>query len=728
MSRSFFSSERTFEELSDAISSADPSIRWAALLELGTRSEGWAKKLIASCLDDSDDTVATAAHDELGISFPSRPLASARTKQAKAINARASLSEAFETRFSQLNWALTPSPIALELSLRRIAFNSRHLVSTTQSPFPQADSFERVLQIVSLTNQGTRDVQDLVSKLGVDERQVHYYLAAAKYLGLLAESQGAVEVPSNVNKALFDIEVDPASLFSLAASAIVSVPSIANTFLEWNAQIPSLDRQVSIEALRMSEAGATLSESTLLRRARTVHAWAWWVRRNLNVMQELWTFNEFFRQVPLPNFERALATIHRLGEREIECLSRNNNIFVSASGKSLDDIGRAFDLSRERVRQIEKKARTRVLEDIDRETNWDWKSDLASFLRENLTFDSANVIFEILSGKIGEAITTMLFAELNCTQIGKSKRFWTIDENEVAHRLDKLRASTPMLLSAWIENVYQASLSPQFVLEEIEVFSIVDGVVIDRKKRREQIVKYHLSQVVSAHEQELAAFCGEPPSRAFSEALRRSGTFVKNHLSGHWQIAESRENPSARQFSNVYDAVIYVLETFGPMHTAELVTRMEDLYPVSYARIIQALDHGSIGRLCDGRAALMSQGASRTRDEEPKLPLTGLWEENSEIFVHKLVDDAVVRGSGFILPRWLQWRFGLTATPEFVRFSATDNTEKDFVITRRGGQALASSIRDSLEGNEVARGCQLAIVLNPEKLTWRILHKHESCH
>ena len=726
MSRSFFGSERTFEELSHAISSADPSIRWAALLELGTRGEEWAKELIASCLHDSDETVARAAHDELGIAFQPRRLASARPNEAKANNDRASLS--FEDRFSQLDWALTQSPIALEITLRRIAFSSRHLVSKTQNPFPQADSFERVLQVVSLINQGTQDVQDLVSELKVDERQVHYYLAAAKYLDLLAESRSTIEVPSNVKRALSEIEVDPVSFFHLVASAIVGVPAIANTFLEWTAQTHSLDRQVSLEALRISDAGASLSESTLVRRSRTVHAWAWWVRRNLNVMQELWAFNEFFRQVPLPNFERALETFHRLGEREIECLSRNNNIFVGSFGKTLDDIGRAFGVSRERVRQIEKEVRTRVLEDIDRETNWDWKSDLASFLRENLTFDSANLIFEISSDKVGEAISTMLFEELNCSQIGKSKRFWTIDEKEVAHRLDKLKAITPMLLSEWIENVNQASLSPHFVLEEVDLFSIVEGVVIDRKKRREQIVKYHLSQVGTAHEQELAALCGEPPSRAFSEALRRSGTFVKNHLSGHWQIEESRDEPSARRFSNVYDAVIFVLETFGPMQTAELVTHMEDLYPVSYSRIIQALDHGSVGKLPDGRTALISQGALRTSDEEPKLPLTGLWEEDSEIFIHKFVDDDVFRGSGFLLPRWLQWRFGLTATPEFVRFSATENTEKDFVITRRGGQTFASSIKESLERNKVELGCQLAIVLNPEKLTWRILHKHESCH
>jgi hypothetical protein len=726
--KSFFGSERSFDELSSAIASADSTVRWAALLELGARNEHWARELIASCLDDKDEFVARTAHEELGISAPYKQLAPTIRKAETNPKSQSNLFETFDKKFANLDWSVNPSPFALELHLRRIAYDSRNLIGKVQGPFPQADSVERLLQLVDLVSHGSQETQDLVSELNVDERQVHYYLAASKYLGFVNEVDDSIELSSKMKKALSEIEGDPVNFFFLVASSIVSIPAVSNTFLEWTLHSHSLDRQVSIDALRMSDAGAGLGESTIIRRARTVHAWAWWVRRNLNVMQELWTSNEFFRQIPVPNFERALATVQGLGEREIECLCRNNTLFVNTSGNTLDEVGRAFGLSRERIRQVQKEIRTRILEDIDRETNWDWRSDLIGFLRENLTVDSASLIFEVSPGKTGEAISTILFSELNCIPIGRSRRFWTMNEEGVSLRLDHLKSLTPLPQDEWIDQVYKASLSPQFVLEEVEMFSIADGVVIDQKKRREQIVKYHLSKVTSAHEQELASLCGEPPSRAFAEALRRSGSFEKDHLSGHWRIRESNTKPSTIRFSNVYDAVLHALQTFGPMNTTELVTRMEDIYPVSYSRIIQALDHGSIGKLADGRVALISQGASRNKEEEPSMPASGLWEENSEIFVHKYVDDDVYRGSGFMLPRWLQWRFGLNATPEYIRFAASENTQKDLVITRRGGQTFAGSIKESLAGNEVEKGCQLAIVLNTEKLTWRIVHQHNSCH
>ena len=144
--------------------------------------------------------------------------------------------------------------------------------------------------------------------------------------------------------------------------------------------------------------------------------------------------------------------------------------------------------------------------------------------------------------------------------------------------------------------------------------------------------------------------------------------------------------------------------------------------------MIITLDHFQIGKLDDGRIALISQGGSRPDEKEPKKPGNGLWFEDSEIFVHKNVDEDVFRGSGFMLPRWLQWRFGLKATPEFATFAQSGNSEKDFVVSRRGGQTFGSSIKESLRPNNIEKGCTIAIVLNPETMTWRLLHNHNTCH
>jgi hypothetical protein len=726
--RSFFGGEHTYSELSQAVSSPDPSVRWASLLELGGRTEPWARELILSCLTDSDANVARTAHEELGLEFTNREPLDRKTVQSVSSKLNFDFSETFETALSAIDWSTQSSPIALELYLRKIAHDSSHLVSDTTNPFPQADRFERVLQVVNFLGTGHDEIQTLVNVLDIDERQVHYYLAASRYLGLVFESDGKLAIPSEVQKLFNEVEVTPLEFFFEVAKSIVRIPSIASTFLEWNSQSPSIDRQISLEALRNSDAGSSLSESTLARRARTVYSWAWWVRKNLNVMQEYWASNEFFRQPPLPNFERALSAVERLGEREVGCLCRNNTLFVSRSSKTLDEVGREFGISRERVRQIEKDIVERIWDDIERETKWDWKADLLSHLGENLVFDSANLIFEISPDKFGEAISNTLLSRLGCSQVGKSKRFWTLDEAQLRDQIEFLKSITPLTTDEWTERIYESGLNAEFLLQEIEEFRIIDSIVIDSKRRREQIVEFHLSRHGTADEQVLAALCGEPPSRAFAEALRRNRLFTKNHISGHWQLADSVEETKTNNFSSVYGAVIHLLESHGPMKMSDLQNYMEDTYPVSSARVSQALDHFQIGRLDDGRVALISQGGSRPDDKEPKKPGNGLWFEDSEIFVHKNVDEDVFRGSGFLLPRWLQWRFGLKATPEFATFAQSGNSEKDFVVSRRGGQTFGSSIKESLRPNNIEKGCTVAIVLNPETMTWRLLHKHGTCH
>ena len=728
MPRSFFGGDRTYAELSEGVSSADPSVRWATLLELGGRTEPWARELISSCLADSDSNVARTAHEELGIEFANQESMDGQKVQSISGEPDLDFSATFEANLASIAWPTQGSPVALELQLRKIAKNSEHLVLSTTIPFPQADRLERVLQLVYLLGAGESDIQTLVYVLDIDERQVRYYLAASRYLGLVFDSGGNLNVPYELNKLFNEVDSKPLELFFEIAKSVLTIPPVASTFLRWDSRSLSIDRKISLEALRSSDAGSTLSESTLSRRSGTVYAWAWWVRRNLNVMQEQRGASECFRQTPLPNFERALSTLEHLGEREAETFCRNNIFFQPRGPKTLDEVGLEFGISRERVRQIEKGIVDRVFDDINRETQWDWKADLLMHLEENLAVDSADLIYDICPDQFGEAICHTLLSRLGCSQVGKTKRFWTTDEVQLREQIDFMKSITPLTRDEWIDITHERGLNSEFLLHETEEFRVIDDIVINSKRRREQIVQFHLSRMGTADEQALAALCGEPPSRAFAEALRRSALFTKNHISGHWQLADSVEEGDTGQFSSVYEAVIHLLESHGPMTMTELQTLMEDTYPVSYSRISQALDHHQIGKFADGRVALISQGGSRSEEKEPKKPANGLWFEGAEIFVHKHVDEDIFRGSGFILPRWLQWRFGLKSTPESATFANSGNSDKEFVITRRGGQAYASSIKDSLRSHHVDQGCAITIVLNPETMTWRLLHAHDNCH
>ena len=55
-------------------------------------------------------------------------------------------------------------------------------------PFPQADSFNRVLGIVDLIDSQINSASEIAEEYEFDIRQGSYYLSAAKYLGLIDNS------------------------------------------------------------------------------------------------------------------------------------------------------------------------------------------------------------------------------------------------------------------------------------------------------------------------------------------------------------------------------------------------------------------------------------------------------------------------------------------------------------------------------------------------------------
>lgn len=723
----FFHSDRTFAELSESLLSADPAVRWAAILELGGRDEQWAEELISSCLNDHDERVASSAHHELGLVFEPETHHRKAKNHPKEVRPALDFEQILHDNISKESVLVERSPFALELILREAAGDHDNSITSNDAPFPQADNFNRLLGMVNLCINEPMDLQSLVAELRIDERQVGYYLAASKYLGFLNIDGGSIDVFPQVKGIFSELDSRPANFFFEISKFVLRVPSVAEVFLSWTRDSLEIDRNTSIEALLKSGAGLNLSASTIARRSKTVSSWAGWIRKNLDTLQDHWESVGNLVPEPIPNFERATATISSLDERDAMCFFRRNKLFTSDQDKTLEAVGREFGLSRERVRQIEKGINERVLADIDGGTNWDWRSDLQQYIYDHPLFDSAHLICKISPDKSGEAIAHTVLSAINCEQIGISKRFWTPKGSNLSEIIETVRTLTPMSSADWLENVEKLGLSPEFLLWETNVFENVSGLVVDRKKRREQIVMHHLQRVGSDSEKALALACGESASRSFSNALHLNGSFRKNRATGHWELAETSGKGEEERFSTVYEAAVFTLRTYGPMKSSEFQSYMSQIYPVSSSRVIQALDYFEIGKLTDGRIALLSQGGRRPPGLEPKRPNSGLWVENSEVHINKSVDFDIFRGSGFMLPTWLQWYFGLEATPEFRTFSPTDTTVRELVLTRRGGQSFSSSIKDSLTANQINLGCEITIVLSSKDMTWRLLH-NDGCH
>lgn len=149
------------------------------------------------------------------------------------------------------------------------------------APFPQADDFERVMDLVAYLSEAPRTVEDLAVNYGFDPRQSDYYYNAAKFLGLAESDKGEDGREYRRSTTLAnDILALPYRDKNLRfAELIFEIKPIAETYFEWVRmdEKPSIHRVVEI--FSKSQDGEMLAESTQKRRSQTILAWASWLRQ-----------------------------------------------------------------------------------------------------------------------------------------------------------------------------------------------------------------------------------------------------------------------------------------------------------------------------------------------------------------------------------------------------------------------------------------------------------------
>lgn len=143
-------------------------------------------------------------------------------------------------------------------------------------PFPQADSFARVVDLLSVLHEGDLSRDEVTLKYEFDPRQTDYYITACQYLGLAERWQG-----------------DGAAGVRLTAGARRMLGlGYREKYLELMARVlrrPVFHRALGL-ALRqgsipnknlvirlMLEAGLPLNETTMARRSSTVRGWIGWM-------------------------------------------------------------------------------------------------------------------------------------------------------------------------------------------------------------------------------------------------------------------------------------------------------------------------------------------------------------------------------------------------------------------------------------------------------------------
>ena len=155
--------------------------------------------------------------------------------------------------------------------------------------FPQANSFERVINICELLYINDVEKNFITEEYSFDARQSSYYLDAARYLGLVDKSQDLeghdCYTLTKLGKSLFSVSYKQRQLKLI--ETILSYKSFYLTYEAYrnNNEMPSKDEIVSY--IRQAgvvdpKTGLPYSDSTNRRRASTVSAWVRWIINTIN--------------------------------------------------------------------------------------------------------------------------------------------------------------------------------------------------------------------------------------------------------------------------------------------------------------------------------------------------------------------------------------------------------------------------------------------------------------
>ena len=149
-------------------------------------------------------------------------------------------------------------------------------LGTAPVPFPQADNLGRLIDLVEAVASGLATQDDLSLRYDFTIRQAAYYANAARFLGLLSQKTGALQLsPQGVQFAGSGRTARHAQLIKSLAQLPVFRPALE--ILQSSGRPPSNHRLA--ELIRES---TELKGSTVLRRAGTVAAWLRWVDQTLS--------------------------------------------------------------------------------------------------------------------------------------------------------------------------------------------------------------------------------------------------------------------------------------------------------------------------------------------------------------------------------------------------------------------------------------------------------------
>ena len=177
----------------------------------------------------------------------------------------------------QKKYAIREGVINIELIQK--ALNNIVVVDEPRIPFPQADSFERVINLCELLNDRIfLNQEEITSNYDFDKRQTDYYTNAGKYLGLIDKKRENNEIVYFLSQkgtelfkfSIFDRQIEYAK--------IILSHYVFNKTLEYYFKKGDRpNKQEIVEIMKKSKLYNVDSDSTFNRRSSTISSWINWI-------------------------------------------------------------------------------------------------------------------------------------------------------------------------------------------------------------------------------------------------------------------------------------------------------------------------------------------------------------------------------------------------------------------------------------------------------------------
>lgn len=180
------------------------------------------------------------------------------------------------TLIKQKKYSIEETEISIENILE--VLKTTRLVKEPEIPFPQADSFKRIINLCEILNESELTRDEITANYDFDPRQTNYYTDAGRYLGLIEKCREDGQIIFSLTdegQRLFRLKYIPRQL--KLVELILSHKAFSETFKLYIKQGVLPSKYEIVEIMKSSNLYNVRSEDTFYRRASSIAGWINWI-------------------------------------------------------------------------------------------------------------------------------------------------------------------------------------------------------------------------------------------------------------------------------------------------------------------------------------------------------------------------------------------------------------------------------------------------------------------